>query len=333
MRIYLVRHGESESQVDLSILLNKQDCDLEITAKGWNQAHAVAEWFELQMREFSQTPGFMASLIRSPWKRAVQTSAPIIERLGLRKSGGYLERVEDDELLRERELGLIGAYTETHLSVMFPSEYAAFQREIASLGRYRARPAGGESYLDVELRLKQLLPKIKSAARAGVTDLIVVGHSRAHSIFCKLFLGLAEHEYNGKEGWGNCMVRLLEFAPGRKAQDDGFNYPPMGLEEHMAAEYDRLSRYEFYSFGDEPVCFLVDNEGRCYGGLRPGKTKGHLKHAPNLMSVRDKGEHDFDPIDRQEFERLFQEYTPRPMVVISEAYLKQHGMHYEIGEE
>jgi broad specificity phosphatase PhoE len=333
MRIYLVRHAESESQVDLSVLLNKQDCDQEITVRGWNQAHAVSEWFEMQIREFAKKPGFWALLIRSPWKRAVQTSEPIIERLGLRKSGGYLERVEDDELLCERQLGLFGPYHEAQLPVMFPSEYALFQREIASVGRYRARPAGGESYLDVELRLKQFLPKIKAAARAGVTDLIVVGHSRAHSIFRKLLLGLAEHEYKGKGGWDNCMVRLLEFAPGMKAQDHGFNYPLMGLEERIADQYGRFSHYEFYSFSGEPVCFLLDKEGDEYVALRPGKTKGHLAHAANLLSVKGKGDDHFEPIDRQEFERLFQDYEPRAILVISEEYLKEHGMHYEIGEE
>lgn len=333
MRIYLVRHAESESQVDLSVLLNEQDCDQEISAKGWKQAHAVAEWFEMQIREFAKSPGFLAWLIRSPWKRAVETSEPIIERLGLRKSGGYLEWVEDDELLCERQLGLFGPYQEAQLPVMFPSEYAAFQREIASVGRYRAKPAGGESYQDVELRLKQFLPKVKAAARAEVTDLIVVGHSRAHSIFCKLLLGLAEHEYKGKGGWDNCMVRLLEFLPGMKAQDDGFHYPPMGLEEVTADQYGRLSHYEFYSFNGEPVCFLVDKEGREYGALRPGQTKGHLKRAVNLLGVKGKGDDHFEPIDRQEFERLFQEFKPWPMLFISEERLKEWGMHHEIGEE
>lgn len=108
-----------------------------------------------------------------------------------------------------------------------------------------------------------------------------------------------------------------------KAQDNRFNYPPMGLEEHMADEYGRFSHYEFYSFAGEPVCFLVDKQGREYGALRPGETKGHLAHAANLLSVKWKGDDHFEAIDRQEFERLFREYEPRPKVVISEERLKE----------
>jgi broad specificity phosphatase PhoE len=61
-------------------------------------------------------------------------------------------RVHQDERLRERELGILDLLTHRGVQARFPEE--ALRRE--RLGKFYHRPPGGESWVDVALRIRSL---------------------------------------------------------------------------------------------------------------------------------------------------------------------------------
>ena len=226
MRVYLLRHAESESQEDIKILLEKLDRDLGLTEKGNIQRHKVADWFSDHLKPHASSSGFKLHMKRSPYHRTILTSETTIAKLGLKKDGGVIESISDHEILTERILGKFGGYSREELATHFPDEYKKFEHEIASLGIYDTNFPDGESFRDVEKRMDQFIPEIQQAAKDGVSDLIIVGHSRALSILHKQLTKQSVDDYLAKQDFGNCHVRMLEVTSELDVTDHGFVYSP-----------------------------------------------------------------------------------------------------------
>lgn len=163
--LWLVRHGQSLGNVmrdtakadDELLDIADRDMDVPLSALGHEQAMAFGVW--LRDRPVDARPEVVLS---SPYRRAVQTATTIVEcsRLDL--------RVHQDERLRERELGVVDLLTSHGLAVRLPQEAERRRR----LGKFYYRPPGGESWVDVALRLRSLRDSL-GREHAGRRVLIV----------------------------------------------------------------------------------------------------------------------------------------------------------------
>lgn len=150
--LILVRHGQSLGNVardaaherGAEVLdLADRDMDVPLSDLGREQSAALGRWFATQ--EHRPTV-----VISSPYRRAVQTADAVIEHAGL----GC--RLHLDERLREREFGILDLLTSEGIRRRFPAE--AERR--ARLGKFYHRPPGGESWVDVALRIRSLRDSI-----------------------------------------------------------------------------------------------------------------------------------------------------------------------------
>jgi broad specificity phosphatase PhoE len=71
-------------------------------------------------------------------------------------TAGLDRKVHQDERLRERELGILDLLTHEGVKARYPEEFIRRQR----LGKFYHRPPGGESWVDVALRLRSLRDSI-----------------------------------------------------------------------------------------------------------------------------------------------------------------------------
>jgi len=137
-RIYLVRHGQSEGNINPKVYHHKGDSRLELTAKGIEQAHeAGARLAGLIAERDAQRkePGKIFIGV-SPFERAQQTL------YGMYDGGLPRDRVGvvlHDPRLREQEFG----------NFQPPGLSAAVRAEIASVGRFYYRRPNAESSADV----------------------------------------------------------------------------------------------------------------------------------------------------------------------------------------
>ncbi|MFD1212110.1 histidine phosphatase family protein [Arthrobacter sp. GCM10027362] len=149
VELILIRHGESEGNAAASaaqaaglevIDVKHRDADVPLSKTGRMQAMALGLWWD--GLPAAERPG---TVWCSPYLRARQTA----EIAGLGPASGL--RV--DERLRDRELGILDTLTAVGVAARYPQE--ARRREW--LGKFYYRPPGGESWVDVVLRLRSLL--------------------------------------------------------------------------------------------------------------------------------------------------------------------------------
>jgi len=146
--LWLLRHGQSLGNVarDLArgaevetLDIAERDMDVPLSDLGERQAKAFGCWLRTQERQ-------PEVVLASPYVRAAQTATIALEAAGLDL------RVHLDERLRERELGVLDLLTTHGVATRYPIEAERRRR----LGKFYHRPPGGESWVDVALRVRSL---------------------------------------------------------------------------------------------------------------------------------------------------------------------------------
>lgn len=148
--LWLVRHGESTANVArhkaeteglLTIDFPEREADVPLSELGITQAIAVGKWFAAQ----DARPTVVYA---SPFARTRDTAQLIYENAGLKDAKFYL-----DERLREREMGIFDRLTWLGSETKYPEEFA----KRVKIGKFYYRPPGGESWVDVILRLRSFI--------------------------------------------------------------------------------------------------------------------------------------------------------------------------------
>jgi broad specificity phosphatase PhoE len=159
--LWLVRHGESTANVAAAdaeargqemIEVDHRDADVPLSDLGRQQARRLGD--ELVDRGIDDVP---TTVWTSPYRRARETFEVAASQAGFEASHTTV-----DERLRDRELGILDRLTRRGVNARFPDEAARRQW----LGKFYHRPPGGESWADVMLRLRSVIPEATST-RSG----------------------------------------------------------------------------------------------------------------------------------------------------------------------
>ncbi|MCI5504156.1 MAG: alpha-ribazole phosphatase [Anaerobutyricum sp.] len=166
MRIYLVRHGETE--------LNQKKCyyghmDVGLSEKGVKQAKAIGAFF--QNRSFDV-------VVSSPLIRAVKTAEYIL--------GGREQKIVVDERLSEQNFGIFEGFTYEQLLERYPDEFQSWNQDFSGY-----RIPGGESFSDVRDRIDNYLKEL--IGRDGT--MLLVAHKGTLGHFLASSLGLPLEGY------------------------------------------------------------------------------------------------------------------------------------------
>ena len=210
-RLWLIRHGQSSGNVARAaavdagehlIGLDVRDVDVPLSALGHRQAEAVGHWFAAMAE--AERPEV---IISSPYVRARQTAEAIC------RAGGVASGVKGpviDERLREREFGILDRMTAEGIAMLHPDQ--AQHRRL--LGKFYHRPPGGESWVDVILRLRSALDTV-SLHHADRRVLIV-----CHQVVVLCFRYILEEldeaavlAIDKESGVLNCGICEYEFEP------------------------------------------------------------------------------------------------------------------------
>lgn len=183
--IWLVRHGESVANVAAAraeaagedlIDVAFRDADVPLSPLGVTQSRSLGQ--ELADRGIDDVP---VALWVSPYLRAQQTIEIALDAGGLAEPE---KRV--DERLRDRELGVLDLLTLRGVRNRHPDE----ERRRQWLGKYYHRPAGGESWADVMLRLRSVLVDVDRLE--GPERLVIAAHDAVVMMMVAVCLDLDE---------------------------------------------------------------------------------------------------------------------------------------------
>ena len=210
-RLWIVRHGQSAGNVarEAAIAAGEhmmdipvRDVDVPLSDLGHEQAEAVGRWFAALPEE--ERPEVVLS---SPYVRARQTAEAIC------RAGGATRDAKGpviDERLREREFGILDRLTTDGIRQRHPDQ----AEHRALIGKFYHRPPGGESWVDVILRLRSALDTV--SLHHADRRVLIVCHQVV--VLCLRYI-LEEMDEAGvltvdkESGVLNCGVCEYEFEP------------------------------------------------------------------------------------------------------------------------
>src|SRR4028119_1391295 len=152
VELILVRHGESVGNVASADAYSDEqevidvacrDADVPLSETGAEQSRGLGDG----LRAMPAPPD---AVWCSPYVRAQETARIALESAGLDLP------IRLDARPRARELGVLERLTMRGVQARFPDE--AERRRW--LGKFYHRPPGGESWADVALRLRTLIPEV-----------------------------------------------------------------------------------------------------------------------------------------------------------------------------
>jgi broad specificity phosphatase PhoE len=184
--LLLIRHGESQGNVAAAeahsagahqIDVPARDADVDLSDLGRKQATALGAGLAALAPEARPQ-----ALVVSPYVRARETA-----RLACDEAGLDLPTRVDDRL-RDRELGVLDRLTFAGVEARYPEEAERRRWQ----GKFYHRPAGGESWVDVALRLRSWWSDLDREPQAE--RLIVVSHDVVIALLRYVCEGLDEEQ-------------------------------------------------------------------------------------------------------------------------------------------
>lgn len=230
-RIYLVRHGESEGNVDKTTHFRKPDHAIELTHKGHQQAEEAGSFLRQHFLEAGLLDGPIR-LWNSPYKRTRQTAEGIIRGTG---QNVFRDQYEDISL-REQQFGLFDGYEEQELASKFPLEHAHYKKCEDFSGRFYAMMPLGESRCQVAERVKPFFGTlVRDAESKDIQTVVIVSHGVTMRAFTMQWLHLTPEWFESAKNPKNCSVYLLERDEHGRNQDRGCIYEGSGSRNEPTA--------------------------------------------------------------------------------------------------
>jgi 2,3-bisphosphoglycerate-dependent phosphoglycerate mutase len=217
IRLFLVRHGQSEANLDVEVNKRVADHMVGLTGEGARQADAAGVFIEDFLMREAGGDVFRLPPVRvwsSPYLRTRQTTAGVVGRMS-----SVVAPIREADLLREQEFGLFDGIPEEDLPSLFPREHAQYRKFEAFEGRYWARMPQGESRADVSQRMNIFFDRLHRDLERDVhlhgrdlkvRDVVVVSHGVTLRCLVKEWLGLPYEWIEQERNPANCSVRLIE---------------------------------------------------------------------------------------------------------------------------
>lgn len=217
LRIFLVRHGESEANVDKSVYRTKPDHAIRLTEKGRESARGTGTYLR---RFFKSTfgskkqVGHHIRMFISPYARTRETAEGIIRSLNDCEDQ-WVDSVRESTLLVEQDWG-----THEGEGLIAQQKYREEieRNQIKSLhdGRFWARYPNGESCFDVCHRVSAFFPDILMASKTATSErrpvktAIIVSHGVTVRAFLAMWCRYSPEWFAHSSNPPNCSVQLLE---------------------------------------------------------------------------------------------------------------------------
>lgn len=228
MRIFLVRHGESQFNSNPSICMELPDHEIGLTSLGMEQSQTIGKFLKDYLK--NKPPGYnpfvedvvnnfnkfffkedlntsrlKVKLWTSPYKRTRETTQIISGMLG-----DKVLSIQEDVLLCEHQLGLFNGLNDKEKKKLFPKEYECYDLQRKNNGRFWARCPMGESPFDVACRINSFISKLKIDEEHGIIDHIIIGHGTTLRVFNMVWMNHPYEWYESDVTMKNCTVRVIQ---------------------------------------------------------------------------------------------------------------------------
>ncbi len=189
MKLYFVRHGESEA--NLLHEFSNRGLKHSLTARGKQQAITLAQ----KLGGIS-----VAKLFSSPLLRAVQTAGILSAKLGV--------PYEITDALREYDCGILEGKSDTASWEI----YDAVFDDWIQYGHWEKRIEQGESFLDIKDRFVPFVERIVEEYEHSLENIVLVGHGGIYCCMLPLILTNVDFDFAIAHPIGNTEYVVAEMS-------------------------------------------------------------------------------------------------------------------------
>ncbi|PON62926.1 Histidine phosphatase [Parasponia andersonii] len=204
-RIILVRHGESEGNIDESVYTRTADPKISLTKKGVAQAVECGDSIR-EMIERDGFPDWKVYFYVSPYRRTRET----LRGLGRAFERSRIAGIREEPRLREQDFGNFQ-----------DREKMRFEKTLRNLyGRFFFRFPNGESAADVYDRITGFRETLRSDIEVGRfqppgernpgMNLVIVSHGLTLRVFLMRWYKWTVKQFEGLNNFGNGKMIVME---------------------------------------------------------------------------------------------------------------------------
>ncbi len=185
MKLYFIRHGESEANTQH--VISNYGSHFGLTERGRQQVHVLAE----RLKDLPIT-----TMYSSPVLRAMDTADILYQSLDL--------PYRVTEALREYNCGILEGKSDEASWGLHRQYYEAWTLR----HDYLSKPEGGENFVDIQ---KRFLPFIESLKRDDDEHILLVGHGGLFHLMLPLVLTNIDNEFVNSHAIGHteCIIAEL----------------------------------------------------------------------------------------------------------------------------
>jgi len=187
MKLYFVRHGESEANIQ-HVISNRESL-LGLTERGREQARALAD----NLKDIPFT-----TIYSSPVLRARETTEILSQVLRV--------PYQITEALREYDCGILEEKSDEESWRLHQYYYEDWTLR----HNYLSKPEGGENFIEIRDRF---VPFIESFKREGDEHILLIGHGGLFHLMLPLVLTNIDHEFVSAHGIGHTECIIAELHP------------------------------------------------------------------------------------------------------------------------
>lgn len=218
--LYIVRHGESQSNVNKKVHLETPNELIPLTRKGWKQANNCGRFLA---KHFNKTKkGKKVVLFISSFKRTRQTAQAIFNQLS---KAGYDVDVRESDMIVEQHFGVATGTTKEELAMRHPDYSYLMDMDKRHGTRHFTLKPGGETRAQVELRSRVFLGTMRRYRDEHNFDgpVVTVVHGITGPQIAKGLLNKRYEETDRERDPDNCDVRMIaRLKPTSRITDYGY---------------------------------------------------------------------------------------------------------------
>ncbi len=219
IRIFLIRHGLSEANLDKAVNLRVADHAVALAPEGHAQAvaagRALAEYLDMFPHPNGDSGGIRrARMFVSPYRRTRQTADGLVEGF----NGDVIHDRREAIELREISFGLFDGLEDHEIPEVYPREHAYYEKQKSFEGEFFAPMPLGESRVQVMDRVKSIFGTIQRDASPEredpILDFFIVSHGVTLRTFETAWMHHPWEFYGTLRNPANCSIKMIEGAPG-----------------------------------------------------------------------------------------------------------------------
>jgi len=225
LNLYLVRHGQTEGNVQRSLYLEKADHAIRLTPLGIEQARLAGAFLAAHLAAVREADGDAFGKVRvwfSPYYRARETAGHILRQFP-QALGSGLVTYREEPCLIEQKAGLFDGLDDSQYIEQHPAEARDYAKHLRYNGRAYAKSPMGESRLDVVIRGKHVFGTIVDDYRThNIRHVIVVSHGVTVRAFAMGWMRYSPEWLDAERNPGNCWIRHLHGSRTSGYVDEGY---------------------------------------------------------------------------------------------------------------